>query len=173
MRFPGLGDAGFWFGFIISSFMGLILTYSSMLCTIYNSPLATSVAGNAKDIITTGAGTCGTLTHKICKHVSLAAYSSHTLQCSACIAGWFFFGGFKATPRSVTGLTLSFIGAFMYSAVNLMKARQNATDSQDRTSAASKTASDAGQPHDASSVSSATAPVLAREGTEAIDGGKQ
>jgi drug/metabolite transporter (DMT)-like permease len=50
-------DSGsFWFGFTVSCCMGLVLTYSSVLSTTYNSPLATSVTGNAKDIATTAIG---------------------------------------------------------------------------------------------------------------------
>lgn len=40
----------FWFAFTIACALGPLLTYSSMLCTTYNSPLATSVTGNVKDL---------------------------------------------------------------------------------------------------------------------------
>jgi solute carrier family 35 len=53
MKFEYLYDPKFLFAFFISSVMGLLLTYSSMLCTTYNSPLATSVTGNVKDVVTT------------------------------------------------------------------------------------------------------------------------
>lgn len=56
IAFPGLADPSFLFGFIVASGMGLALTYSSFLCTTLNSPLATSVTGNVKDIATTIAG---------------------------------------------------------------------------------------------------------------------
>lgn len=46
-------DAGFWAGAAIASCMGLLLTYSSLLSTTYNSALATSITGNAKDVATT------------------------------------------------------------------------------------------------------------------------
>ena len=49
-------DPRFWGGFCVSSGMGLLLTYSSMLCTTYNSPLATAITGNAKDLLTTSVG---------------------------------------------------------------------------------------------------------------------
>lgn len=52
-NFEHLGEAKFWFSFVIACLLGPILTYSSMLCTTYNSPLATSVTGNIKDIATT------------------------------------------------------------------------------------------------------------------------
>lgn len=93
--FSGLDNPAFWFGFIVSSLMGILLTYSSLLCTTYNSPLATSVTGNVKDIATTA-------------------------------IGWMAFKGFKATVASVSGLMISFIGAFTYSYVNLQKANKNA-----------------------------------------------
>lgn len=53
LNFPYLTDAKFWFSFVVACLLGPILTYSSMLCTTYNSPLATSVTGNIKDIATT------------------------------------------------------------------------------------------------------------------------
>lgn len=53
MNFEHLGETKFWVSFIIACLLGPILTYSSMLCTTYNSPLATSVTGNIKDIATT------------------------------------------------------------------------------------------------------------------------
>ena len=46
--FPHLRDSGFLAGFCLSSCMGLLLTYSSVLSTTHNSPLATSVTGNVK-----------------------------------------------------------------------------------------------------------------------------
>jgi predicted small secreted protein len=63
-----------------------------MLSTTYNSPLATSVTGNAKDVVTT------------------------TL-------GWLLFPGFVATAKSVFGISVSFLGAFLYSYINLQKSR--------------------------------------------------
>ena len=51
--FAHLYSIPFWCGFVLASFMGILLTYSSVLSTTYNSPLATSVTGNAKDIATT------------------------------------------------------------------------------------------------------------------------
>jgi hypothetical protein len=71
--------------------MGPVLTYSSMLCTVHNSPLATSVTGNIKDIATT-------------------------------ILGAVLFPGFTATVKSVLGLLVTFVGAGVYSYVNLKKA---------------------------------------------------
>ena len=90
-KFAGFVGAptAFWVTFAVASCMGLVLTYTSVLSNVYNSPLATSITGNGKDIVTTA-------------------------------VGWSLFGGFKATPRSVSGLLLSFLGAAMYSYVNLV-----------------------------------------------------
>lgn len=55
-HFQYVHNGTFWTGFAISCAMGLVLTYSSVLSTTYNSPLATSVTGNAKDIATTAIG---------------------------------------------------------------------------------------------------------------------
>lgn len=52
-NFEHIGELKFWFSFVVACLLGPILTYSSMLCTTYNSPLATSVTGNIKDIATT------------------------------------------------------------------------------------------------------------------------
>lgn len=51
--FPYLGDARFLGSLLLASSMGLALTYTSVLSTTYNSPLATSVTGNVKDLATT------------------------------------------------------------------------------------------------------------------------
>ena len=56
LEFPYLYDVGFWARYAVAVSMGLMLTYTSMLCTTYNSPLATSVTGNVKDIATTTLG---------------------------------------------------------------------------------------------------------------------
>ena len=61
-----------------------------MLCTTFNSPLATSVTGNVKDLAQT-------------------------------ILGGILFPGFVATVKTITGLVLSFMGAGMYSYINLSK----------------------------------------------------
>jgi len=90
LAFKHLHSGGFWLGFGVSCAMGLVLTFSSILSTTYNSPLATSVTGNGKDIATTA-------------------------------IGWLAFSGFKATFKSVGGILVSFLGAFLYSYVNLMK----------------------------------------------------
>ena len=37
----------------LSSLLGVLMTYSTVLCNSYNSPLATSITGNTKDIIST------------------------------------------------------------------------------------------------------------------------
>jgi drug/metabolite transporter (DMT)-like permease len=56
IAFPYNGSAIFWTGFFLASVMGFFLTFTSILSTTYNSPLATSVTGNAKDIATTAIG---------------------------------------------------------------------------------------------------------------------
>jgi hypothetical protein len=37
----------------ISSGLGIVMTYSTVLCNSYNSPLATAVTGNVKDLVST------------------------------------------------------------------------------------------------------------------------
>lgn len=54
--FPYLADPRFLAGLLLVSGMGLLLSYASMLSTTYNSPLATNITGNAKDIVVTAAG---------------------------------------------------------------------------------------------------------------------
>jgi solute carrier family 35 protein len=56
LAFPHLYSPSFWFALIAASVMGLLLSYSSLLCTTYNSPLTTSVTGNAKDVVLTIVG---------------------------------------------------------------------------------------------------------------------
>ena len=56
LDFPSLHDPRFQGGFLVSSVMGLVLTYTSVLCTTYTSPLAASMTGNIKDLLTTAFG---------------------------------------------------------------------------------------------------------------------
>ena len=51
--FPHWGDPAFLVGLVVSSLMGVVLTFAIFLCTTVNSPLATSVTGNIKDIVST------------------------------------------------------------------------------------------------------------------------
>lgn len=48
--------AALWLGVLLSSCMGLGLTYTMSLCTLLASPMATSVTGNLKDVLTTSVG---------------------------------------------------------------------------------------------------------------------
>lgn len=95
LAFKYLYDSQFWLGFAVALSLGPLLTYSSILCTTYNSPLAMSITGNIKDLAST-------------------------------ILGAIMFKGFVATTKSVGGLTLSFIGAGLYSYINLKKGQQKA-----------------------------------------------
>jgi len=52
-HFRPAGDPGFWLSFSLVAAMGPLITYSTTLCTTYNSPLATSITGNVKDIAVT------------------------------------------------------------------------------------------------------------------------
>jgi solute carrier family 35 protein len=54
--FPHASSPSFWAGFAVSAAMGPLITYSTTLSTTHNSPLATSVTGNIKDIATTVIG---------------------------------------------------------------------------------------------------------------------
>lgn len=47
---------GFLLMLCVSSVLGVVLTFSQALCTIVNSPMATSIAGNLKDIFMTALG---------------------------------------------------------------------------------------------------------------------
>ena len=55
LAFPHWSDPAFLVGLAVSSLMGVVLTFAIFLCTTVNSPLATSVTGNMKDIVSTGA----------------------------------------------------------------------------------------------------------------------
>lgn len=86
--FPHLDEGAFLGGLALSCSMGIVLSFSSMLSTTFNSPLATSITGNVKDIGTT-------------------------------LIGGLLFSGFKPSFLSIAGLLLSFVGAFIYSWVQL------------------------------------------------------
>jgi hypothetical protein len=96
LAFKHLHDGGFWFGFAVALSLGPRLTYSSILCTTYNSPLAMSITGNIKDLAST-------------------------------ILGALLFKGFTATVKSVGGLALTFVGAGIYSYINLKKGQAKAS----------------------------------------------
>ncbi|UJR32177.1 hypothetical protein I4U23_019642 [Adineta vaga] len=49
-------DIGFITAFVLSSLMGFLLNYSTMLCTSYNSPLTTTVVGACKNMFVTYLG---------------------------------------------------------------------------------------------------------------------
>ncbi|CAF4113386.1 unnamed protein product [Rotaria sp. Silwood2] len=49
-------DVGFILSFLLSSLMGFLLNYSTMLCTHYNSPLTTTVVGACKNMFVTYLG---------------------------------------------------------------------------------------------------------------------
>jgi hypothetical protein len=51
--FPHALNPTFWFNFLVSALMGPVITYSSILCTTYNSPLATTITGNVKGLFIT------------------------------------------------------------------------------------------------------------------------
>jgi hypothetical protein len=55
-HFHYVRDPAFWINFCICAGMGPLITYSSILCTTFNSPLATSITGNVKDLGLTVAG---------------------------------------------------------------------------------------------------------------------
>lgn len=91
--FPHLLDPTFLLALFISVSLGVLITYAIALCATVNSPMATTVTGNAKDIV-----------------------------CTAC--GWVMFGGFDSSLRNVAGLTVSFVGAGLFSWTKLQTALQ-------------------------------------------------
>lgn len=72
----------------IASIMGLVMTYTALLCSTFNSPLVTSITGNAKDIVAT-------------------------------VVGALLFGDFVPTAFNVSGISLSFLGAALFSYAKL------------------------------------------------------
>jgi hypothetical protein len=48
--FPYRNDPAFYISFLMCTSMGPLITYSTILCTTYNSALTTSITGNVKDI---------------------------------------------------------------------------------------------------------------------------
>ena len=54
--FPHLRDPGFLAGFATSASMGVVLTYTAVLCTTHVSPIGYSMTGNFKDVAATVLG---------------------------------------------------------------------------------------------------------------------
>jgi solute carrier family 35 protein len=138
LAFKHLHDGGFWFGFAVALSLGPLLTYSSILCTTYNSPLAMSITGNIKDLAST-------------------------------ILGALLFKGFTATVKSVGGLALTFVGAGIYSYINLKKGQAKASSAAgevaDKAAAAASAGAAEGGGAGASGAGSASAPLDAEKGT--------
>jgi solute carrier family 35 protein len=103
--FEHVAEPRFWAGFSVSLALGPLLTYSSILCTTYNSPLAMSITGNVKDLAST-------------------------------MLGAVLFPGFEATAKNVGGLAITFVGAGLYSYINLQKGMRAAAGAAAAASAA-------------------------------------
>ena len=56
LTLPDATSVTFWMCLSVSCMLGPVLTYSSMLSTTYNSPLATAITGNTKDLAITFIG---------------------------------------------------------------------------------------------------------------------
>eukprot|EP01012_Entosiphon_sulcatum_P039866 TRINITY_DN5320_c0_g1_i2.p1 TRINITY_DN5320_c0_g1~~TRINITY_DN5320_c0_g1_i2.p1 ORF type:complete len:352 (-),score=62.01 TRINITY_DN5320_c0_g1_i2:276-1292(-) len=56
LSFPYWKDPGFLLSLTLSSMMGCLIQYSTIICTKYTSPLTTTVVGCLKNIVTTYAG---------------------------------------------------------------------------------------------------------------------
>lgn len=100
--------------------MGLLLTLSSVLSTTFNSPLGTSVTGNIK------------VRRELCNPLSPTS-SNRLLPRSQDVfltaAGWVLFGGMPVTLKSIVGLIGTFLAAFAYSYIGLVKQQQSSSES--------------------------------------------
>lgn len=56
LKYPRLGDASFWAFLLVSASQATVLNIAIFLCTKVNSPLATTVTGQAKDLVTVSVG---------------------------------------------------------------------------------------------------------------------
>lgn len=104
--------------------MGLLLTYSSVLSTTFNSPLATSVTGNVKVRSPAGGGRVAAA----CSPLLAPVHTSSLQDVFVTAAGWALFGGMAVTPKSILGLCGTFVGAFAYSVISLRKQQQISAD---------------------------------------------
>ena len=87
--FPHLRDPGFLVGFAISACMGILLTYTAVLCTTHVSPLGYSMTGNFKDVAATFVGWA------LFGGFSATAASVGGLLLSFCGAGVFAYAGLR------------------------------------------------------------------------------
>jgi solute carrier family 35 len=56
LAYPRLGDPTFWIFLLVSAAQATVLNLAIFLCTKVNSPLATAVTGQVKDLITVSVG---------------------------------------------------------------------------------------------------------------------
>lgn len=138
LSFPHLSSPAFAGALFAASAMGLALTYTSVLCTTYNSPLATRCvlrAGCRSSIIPFRSPPPVALRlhpsrrspapilpippspHPLC------SVTGNVKDVFTTTFGWLLFGGFRASPLSMGGLGLSFSGAAMYSLTSLRKSQ--------------------------------------------------
>lgn len=153
LTLPEATTVTFWMCLSVSCMLGPVLTYSSMLSTTYNSPLATAVTGNTKDLAITFIGKQRVLSFHLfflascvrnrtanqfslqfslswsSLHVKIISYRCSQLGKSnaADNASAMCFNDFQATFENVLGFFLSFLSAALYSGIKLRQSMNSDT----------------------------------------------
>ena len=91
---------GWQFWMVVSSLLGVIMTYATVLCNSVNSPLATSVTGNTKDVVSTGIGAAY---RNYCSETFdlLVSFDSYCVAFALCALEWSAGPGFEPGSNHV------------------------------------------------------------------------
>jgi solute carrier family 35 protein len=177
--YPRLWEPGFLLSVLVASSLGVFMSYIVFLCTTVNSPLATSITGNMKDVVSTvlgmalfsgfvptaytGAGLAISFTGSGVFSYAKLVEASQTRPASAAATGGVGAAG-PGMSGKVTPTVASSAGHFDGASDGSGSARDGASDMEAGDTARNGWSAAAGQPHfrgNSGSIDSGTGGVVA------------